>query len=50
MRVVLGPAGSLETTVSRKDAGRVLHTIAGGLVALMGVAVAVALGVQLPKK
>jgi DNA-directed RNA polymerase subunit RPC12/RpoP len=42
--------GSFETTVSRKDAGRMGHTFLGGMLALLGVVLCAFLGINFSKK
>ena len=48
VKVGLGKLGSFETTVSKNDAGKGLHTLLGGLMVALGVIVCMMLGVKLP--
>jgi hypothetical protein len=50
IRMGLGKAASFETTVSRKDAGRMGHTFLGGILVALGVILCATLGLNLPKR
>ena len=46
VKLGLGKAASFETTVSRKDAGRMGHTFLGGILVALGVFVCAMLGIN----
>ena len=50
VKMGLGKLGSFETTVSKKDAGKLAHTFLGGLLVALGVIVCVMLGVKPPNR
>ena len=50
LKMGLGKVGSFETTVSRKDAGRMGHTFLGGMLVALGVIICAILGINFSKQ